>query len=268
MQAQASRSSGNVLFLILIAVALFAALSYAVTSSSRSGSGDISGEKAALDAAVNDQCNAAVAGAEQRLNIVKGCTLDRISYEQPNGSNANPKAPTNKTCHVFHSKGGSVAPCGAYALGDNPCLATLAIGESCNGVVYAGISGGNRIYASLSDQSGNYAYGQPTYVNTGATSTSDGLSNTNTLIAATSGTPYASALSCRGLGTKWYVPSLNELSLLYTNRVAIGNLDESALYWTSTETATHAGNRVNFLTGASNVTTKNSGSKLRCVRRD
>ena len=72
-----SSQRGNILFLILIAVALFAALSYAVTSSTRSGSGDTKSEDAQLKAAQYLQYGAALKLAVDRM-IISGIQQDQI----------------------------------------------------------------------------------------------------------------------------------------------------------------------------------------------
>ena len=66
-----NNSNGNALFLILIAVALFAALSYAVTQSGRGG-GSIDRETAELNAAQIVQYMGAMQSAVQKLQLY-GC---------------------------------------------------------------------------------------------------------------------------------------------------------------------------------------------------
>jgi len=102
---------GNVLFLILIAVALFAALSYAVTSSNRAGSG--STERERLKLTINEMQNhvTAIRTASTRL-IASGCAISEISFERSpfDGSDTdyvNPNSPANFSCHIFHPNGGS-----------------------------------------------------------------------------------------------------------------------------------------------------------------
>lgn len=73
---------GNVLFLILIAVALFAALSYAVTSSSRSGGGDASSETNLVSSASITQYPASVRTSIVRM-IISGTTADTIAFDPP-----------------------------------------------------------------------------------------------------------------------------------------------------------------------------------------
>ena len=100
---------GNILFLVLIAAALFAALSYVVTQSSRSG-GDAEREKARLDAAEILNYATALQSSVGRM-IIGGCALGTINFENDyDGTlHVNPNAPADRKCNVFDPPGGGVA---------------------------------------------------------------------------------------------------------------------------------------------------------------
>lgn len=101
---------GNVLFYILIAVALIAALSYAVSSTGQgSGSADISAERAGLTASEILEYSNTISSATTQLKL-RGCRDTEISFDNTvsgtDYSNAN--APGDNTCNVFHISGGGV----------------------------------------------------------------------------------------------------------------------------------------------------------------
>ena len=108
------QNQGNVLFLILIAVVLFAALSYAVTQSSR-GSGNADEETLKLVASEMLQDAALMTQAVQRLMLIKGCSDTQISVQydwdsdgtlENNGDdNYNSSAPSDRSCHIFFPEG-------------------------------------------------------------------------------------------------------------------------------------------------------------------
>lgn len=78
-----STQSGNVLFLILIAVALFAALSYAVTKSTRGG-GNANSEIQQLDTAQMMQYASSVKMAVQRLKLINKCADNEFDFDHDN----------------------------------------------------------------------------------------------------------------------------------------------------------------------------------------
>lgn len=107
-----SIENGNVLFLILIAVALFAALSYAVTSSTRTG-GSISDDTISVSIAQIENHTAQLRSAIIRMQTVSQCDESEISFERSpfDGSDTeyvNANSPPNFSCHIFHPNGGSV----------------------------------------------------------------------------------------------------------------------------------------------------------------
>ncbi len=110
------KQRGNALFLILIAVALFAALSYAVTQSGRGG-GSIDREQASIFASQITQLAGQYENVITRMRLVNGCADTEISFNyDSNGDSSytaadlyhNPNNPSNTSCFVFHPDGGGL----------------------------------------------------------------------------------------------------------------------------------------------------------------
>ena len=115
------RNRGNILFLILLAVVLFAALSYAVTSSLRGGGQDASNENAETGAAAIAQYVTLIRAEVQRMMLVNGCTTDNLDwrhnyYKRYDGTitygtgGASPPPSPKSGCAVFAAYGGPISP--------------------------------------------------------------------------------------------------------------------------------------------------------------
>lgn len=96
---------GNVLFLILIAVALFAALSYAVTSSSRSGGGDANNESALVRSAQITQYPSSVRTSMIRMMVSGSIDPVRMIFAGPADFSTACTGVNEPNC-VFHPNGG------------------------------------------------------------------------------------------------------------------------------------------------------------------
>lgn len=231
---QDETQSGNVLFLILIAVALFAALSYAVTTSNRGG-GDADNELAQIAQAESDNCTSSVDATKLRLSLIGGCNESQISYELPNGSNSNPMAPSDKSCNVFSPGSGGASPCGPW-MTEEGCLSILSsVGDRCGSIVYAGMEGGTRLYVGSTDS---------TYAGWITAST-----------------------ACTNIGADWYLPTLGELRLLHTNAATITGFS-TGNYWSSSEINANDARRKNLTNGIEGGSYKGINFNVRCVRRD
>lgn len=105
--------AGNVLFLVLIAVVLFAALSFAVTMSSRSGSSDLDAEMSQIGTSRLSQNSLDLERAVIRLRISMQIADETISFDNPILTGYDNPACTIDACKVFRPDGGQapyVAP--------------------------------------------------------------------------------------------------------------------------------------------------------------
>jgi hypothetical protein len=126
------------------------------------------------------------------------------------------------------------------------------------------------IIAAPSDQSTGIKWYNGSYASTGATATALGTGNDNTkTIVASQGSGSYAAKLCNDLVlggySDWYLPSVDELNVLYSNRIAVAGFAK-AYYWTSTETNNSNAWNQNFGTGAQLNTNKNGSYCVRAIR--
>jgi hypothetical protein len=189
-----------------------------------------------------------------------------------------------------------VAPFTFTTMTADPCAGMSAppVGTAClDGSLYGGLSpdGSARMYAAPCDVgfdpdaacSGTrvtlpWNNGTTGYVATGLTSANTGRANTVALVGVDSdGTlsgaqPHRAAQACADLNAlgrdDWYLPASAELTVLRSNRMALGGL-VSGEYWSSTDQQTQFAVAVN-LSGSPPSTTAVFKDRLRpvlCVRR-
>lgn len=127
---------------------------------------------------------------------------------------------------------------------------------------------GSTLYVHPLDNSVDSNMGS--FIASGATSDSDGQSNTAALVAANGTTPTAAKI-CDDLNDfgfeDWYLPSRAELDAVFKQNYLIDNYDLDA-YWTSTETAANKSYVINFASGGLSDDTKNQSRNCRCIRKE
>jgi len=117
MNQQINTQNGNVLFIILIAVILFAALSFAISQSTRGGGGNMSKEDIELAASEILQHASTTRQGFERLRA-RGCSINQINfanntYVSIDGSlsaQVNTLSPPDGSCDMYSANGAGVIP--------------------------------------------------------------------------------------------------------------------------------------------------------------
>jgi len=139
------------------------------------------------------------------------------------------------------------------------------------------------LIAAPTDQSTSTTWGCTTEIGSGAQGQALGTGATNTAAIisgyTTSGctTSAIAAQLCKNLTTggytDWYLPSILELTQLYTNQSYVGNLSNSSAYWSSSEYVdTHPSDSADdayyfvFPSGSPSVTYKLGTAYVRAIR--
>jgi hypothetical protein len=131
------------------------------------------------------------------------------------------------------------------------------------------------LIAALADQSSGIAWSNVQSTRVGLTGTAIGTGQPNTAsIVAQAGCTSGAAKLCdqlvEGGYTDWYLPSWDELDMLYANRAAIGGFvtewSAGSAYWSSSEVGSDEAWSDDFGTSASYMSGKGYIARVRAVR--
>lgn len=172
------------------------------------------------------------------------------------------------------------APCMITVSGNNTANspATLIAFSYLGGLVFEENGGSGKVVNEVNTTS-RWTNNSPPSDISGATSLSDGLANTNVIVANVScsgNTANCAAYGCRNLGgistPDWYLPAVNELSTIHgvlcSNTAIPCNFGgfSSGYYWSSSQINAVSARNVNFPFGAQLLDSKTTGLRFRCVR--
>lgn len=174
---------------------------------------------------------------------------------------------------VYHYRVKSENALGVFYGSDNQFTTAYAIGESYFGgiIFYLDGTGQHGLVSALSDQSAGAVWGcYPLKI--GGTSSAFGTGNQNTnAIVAGCATYGIAARICYNLVlngfSDWFLPSKNELLLMYSNlkMAGLGNFSDN-YYWSSSEETNLYALYVSFIDGSMSTYTKEGALRVRAVR--
>lgn len=156
--------------------------------------------------------------------------------------------------------------------GNTPQSEQITIGNTYQGgiIFYIDGTGEHGLIAAPEDQSTSSIWTNIPNIRTNANgiTVGTGTQNTTTIISAQGSGTYAATvcylLSLNGYDD-WFLPSKNELSLLYQQKEAVGGFSTD-YYWSSSEYDTLKAWRMYFPFGNENIISKDSTAGVRAIR--
>jgi len=157
----------------------------------------------------------------------------------------------------------------------------IAIGKTYKGgiIFYVDGTGAHGFIAAPADQSTGAPWSNGSFINTGAIATAlgTGQANTDKIVMAQGVGNYAAKLCADlviGIYGDWFLPSKDELNLMYQNigpaapapLTNIGNFSSSCCYWTSSESSLEGAVEQDFSNGFQVDGTKTNSLYVRAVR--
>jgi len=126
------------------------------------------------------------------------------------------------------------------------------------------------IIAFITDLPATYKWYNGSNIITGATHSGIGSGDDNSnLIFAKQGTGNYAASMClsfdSGNYSDWYLPSIDELQILYDNMNDIGGFSNGSSYWSSSEVSFDGAYGINFSTGLKVAYYKNGSARIRPI---